>query len=115
MPSGRSQSTTTMVGGGSGFGACFACLDRDLLWYASRGGVGTTCASILQALLQFPHLSGVARQYLGIAAMSAFAERLFSIAGRVFRLTICAWGHGASVLLEERMWAKINSEHRKKK
>ena len=36
-------------------------------------------------------------------------------AGRVFRLTICARAHGASVLLEERMWAKINSEHRKKK
>ena len=61
---------------------------------------------------EFPNLSIMARQYLGVPATSASAERLFSIAGRVYddlrqRMT--------PEMLEERMWAKINSEGRKGK
>ena len=60
----------------------------------------------------FPHLSVMARQFLGVPATSASAERLFSIAGRVYddlRQNMDAQ------VLEERMWAKIKSEGRKGK
>ena len=55
---------------------------------------------------EFPCLSKMARQYLGCPATSASAERLFSIAGRMYddlrhRLD--------PQLLEEMMWARINS------
>ena len=61
---------------------------------------------------EYPCLSVMARQYLGVPATSASAERLFSIAGRVFddlRQGVC------DKVLEERIWAKINCEGRKAK
>ena len=61
---------------------------------------------------EYPNLSKMARQYLGCPATSASAERLFSIAGRVF--DDLRQGMNEKVL-EERMWAKINSEGRKAK
>ena len=60
---------------------------------------------------KFPHLSVMARQFLGVPATSASAERLFSIAGRVY--DDLRQGMRPE-MLEERMWAKINSEGRKK-
>ena len=68
-----------------------------LVWWAAQEG-------------EYPNLSRMARQYLGCPATSASAERLFSIAGRVFD------DHGQKIdasVLEERMWARINSEGRK--
>ena len=68
-----------------------------LVWWAAQEG-------------EYPNLSRMARQYLGCPATSASAERLFSIAGRVFD------DHGQRIdasVLEERMWARINSEGRK--
>ena len=61
--------------------------------------------------INFPALSVMARQYLGVPATSASAERLFSIAGRSFddlrqRMK--------EEMLEMLMWARINSEKRKK-
>ena len=61
---------------------------------------------------KFPHLSVMAMQYLGIPATSASAERLFSIAGRVYDDLRQGMN---DMLLKERMWAKINSEGRKAK
>ena len=60
---------------------------------------------------KFPALSVMARQYLGVPATSASAERLFSIAGRTFddlRQSM------KEEMLEMLMWARINSEKRKK-
>ena len=59
--------------------------------------------------IHFPALSVMARQYLGVPATSASAERLFSIAGRVFddlRQNI------RGDMLEMLMWARINREKR---
>ena len=61
---------------------------------------------------KFPHLSVMAMQYLGIPATSASAERLFSIAGRVYDDLRQGMN---DMVLKERMWAKINSEGRKAK
>ena len=73
-------------------------METDILeWWASKEG-------------EFPHLSVLARQYLGVPATSASAERLFSIAGRVYDDLRQGM---APEMLEERMWAKINSEGRK--
>ena len=68
-----------------------------LLWWASNEE-------------EYPHLNVMARQYLGVPATSASAERLFSIAGRVY--DDLRQGLDDAVL-EERMWAKINGEGRK--
>ena len=60
---------------------------------------------------EFPLLRKMARQYLGIPATSASAERLFSIAGRCFgdlRQKMC------EEMLEELMWARINKGSRAK-
>jgi hypothetical protein len=54
---------------------------------------------------QFPSLSLMARQYLGCPATSASAERVFSLAGRIY--SDLTQGMTAQKL-EERMWAKIN-------
>ena len=59
---------------------------------------------------EFPNLSVMARQYLGVPATSASAERLFSIAGRVYDDLRQGM---APEMLEERMWAIINCEGRK--
>jgi hypothetical protein len=56
---------------------------------------------------KYPHLSKLARQYLGCPASSAAAERVFSLAGRVFG------DHNQNLTpqnLEERMWAKCNRD-----
>ena len=54
---------------------------------------------------KFPAVAAMARQHLSVPATSASAERIFSLAGRLYGdLT-----HGLSeVSLEDRMWAKIN-------
>ena len=57
----------------------------------------------------FPQLSRMARQYLGCPATSASAERLFSIAGRVY--DDLRQGMDES-MLELLMWARINRETR---
>ena len=59
---------------------------------------------------EFPALSVMARQYLGVPATSASAERLFSIAGRTFddlRQKM------REEMLEMLMWARINRETRR--
>jgi hypothetical protein len=69
-------------------------IDTDLLnWWAKVGRN------------KYPNLAKLARQYLGCPASSASAERIFSLAGRVFG------DHNQSMnplSLEERMWAKAN-------
>ena len=57
----------------------------------------------------FPQLSVMARQYLGCPATSASAERLFSIAGRVYNDLRQGMDDD---MLELLMWARINSEKR---
>lgn len=57
----------------------------------------------------FPNLAGMARQYLGCPATSASAERLFSIAGRVYDDLRQAMSDNA---LENLMWARINKDYR---
>jgi hypothetical protein len=55
--------------------------------------------------LEYPQLAKLARQFLGCPASSASAERVFSLAGRVFG------DHTQNMnpqTLEERMWAKCN-------
>ena len=59
--------------------------------------------------IDFPALSVMARQYLGVPATSASAERLFSIAGRAF--DDLRQGMKAE-MLEMLMWARINRENR---
>lgn len=58
----------------------------------------------------FPNLSVLAQQYLGAPATSASAERLFSVAGRVFG---DLRQHMNDKELEAVMWARVNSETRK--
>ena len=59
--------------------------------------------------IKFPALSVMARQYLGVPATSASAERLFSIAGRAF--DDLRQGMKAE-MLEMLMWARVNREKR---
>ena len=59
--------------------------------------------------INFPALRVMARQYLGVPATSASAERLFSIAGRVF--DDLRQGMQAE-MLEMIMWARVNREKR---
>ena len=54
---------------------------------------------------RFPNLARMAQQYLGCPATSASAERVFSLAGRLYS---DLRQHMADVTLEERMWAKVN-------
>ena len=61
--------------------------------------------------INFPALSVMARQYLGVPATSASAERLFSIAGRAFDDLRQGM---KEQMLEMLMWARINSEKRAK-
>ena len=50
-------------------------------------------------------LARMAQQFLAVPATSASAERVFSLAGRIFSdLT----QHQNDTTLEERMWARIN-------
>ena len=54
---------------------------------------------------RFPHLARMAQQFLAVPATSASAERVFSLAGRIFSdLT----QNQSDTTLEDRMWAKIN-------
>ena len=59
--------------------------------------------------INFPALSVMARQYLGVPATSASAERLFSIAGRNFD---DLRQHMKEEMLEMLMWARVNRERR---
>ena len=55
----------------------------------------------------------MARQYLGVPATSASAERLFSVAGRTYHdLRQNLKDEMASQMLETTMWARINREKR---
>ena len=56
---------------------------------------------------RFPHLALMARQYLGCPASAASAERVFSLAGRLFSDLRQSMNDGT---LEDRMWAKINRD-----
>jgi len=61
--------------------------------------------------INFPALSVMARQYLGVPATSALAECLFSLAGRAFDdLRQCM----KEEMLEILMWARINKEKRQR-
>jgi hypothetical protein len=53
----------------------------------------------------YPHLAKLGRQFLGCPASSASAERIFSLAGRVFGDQNQSMNLPS---LEERMWAKAN-------
>ena len=53
----------------------------------------------------FPNLSKMARQYLGCPATSASAERVFSLAGRIYDDLSQSM---SALTLEELMWAKVN-------
>ena len=54
---------------------------------------------------QYPHLARMAQQYLGCPATSASAERVFSLAGRLYN---DLRQNMTDLTLEERMWAKVN-------
>ena len=54
---------------------------------------------------EYPHLARMAQQYLGCPATSASAERVFSLAGRLYN---DMRQNMTDVTLEERMWAKVN-------
>ena len=54
---------------------------------------------------RFPHVARRARQFLGCPATSASAERVFSLAGRLYS---DLRQHMTDGTLEERMWAKVN-------
>ena len=54
---------------------------------------------------RFPHVACMARQFLGCHATSASAERVFSLAGRLYS---DLRQHMTDGTLEERMWAKVN-------
>ena len=70
-------------------------VDIDLLqWWAEHEEVGS-------------HLSCMAHQFLGCPATSASAERVFSLAGRLYGDLTQAMN---DVSLEERMWAKVNAK-----
>lgn len=56
---------------------------------------------------RFPHLARMAQQHLGCPATSASAERVFSLAGRLYN---DLRQHMSDGTLEERMWAKVNSK-----
>ena len=56
---------------------------------------------------RFPHLALMVRQYLGCPASAASAERVFSLAGRLFSDLRQSMYDGT---LEKRMWAKINPD-----
>ena len=56
---------------------------------------------------EYPHLARMAQQYLGCPATSASAERVFSLAGRLYS---DMRQNMTDVTLEERMWAKVNRE-----
>ncbi|KAL1515602.1 hypothetical protein AB1Y20_002221 [Prymnesium parvum] len=58
---------------------------------------------------EFPQLSLMARQYLGCPATSASAERLFSVAGRVYGDLRQNMDED---MLESLMWARINKGNR---
>ena len=59
--------------------------------------------------INFPALSVMARQYLGVPATSASSERLFSLAGRAFDdQRQCM----KEEMLEMLMWARVNREKR---
>ena len=57
---------------------------------------------------RFPNLRRMAQQYLMVPASSASAERVFSLAGRLFYDLRQSMKDGT---LEERMWAKVNMEN----
>lgn len=57
----------------------------------------------------FPNLSTMVRQYLGCPATSESAERLFSIAGRVYDDLRQGMDED---MLELLMWVRINRESR---
>ena len=54
---------------------------------------------------EYPHLARMAQQYLGCPATSASAERVFSLAGRLYNDNR---QNMTDITLEERMWAKVN-------
>ena len=54
---------------------------------------------------RYPHVARMARQFLGCPATSASAERVFSLAGRLYS---DLRQHKNDGTLEERMWAKVN-------
>ena len=54
---------------------------------------------------QYPNLARMAQQYLGCPATSASAERVFSLAGRLYN---DLRQNMTDLSLEERMWAKVN-------
>jgi len=56
---------------------------------------------------EYPHLARMVQQYLGCPATSASAERVFSLAGRLYS---DMRQNMTDVTLEERMWAKVNRE-----
>jgi len=72
------------------------CPRRVLEWWAANE-------------INFPALSVMARQYLGVPATSASAERLFSITGRAYDDLRQAMRED---MLEMLMWARINREKR---
>ena len=63
-------------------------------------------------ICNFPALSVMARQYLGVPATSASAECLFSIAGRAFDDLRQGM---KEQMLEMLMWARTNREKRQKR
>ena len=54
---------------------------------------------------QYPNLARMAQQYLGCPATSASAERVFSLAGRLYN---GLRQNMTDLSLEEGMWAKVN-------
>ena len=63
-----------------------------LLWWGDHEG-------------EYPHLARMAQQHLGCPATSASAERVFSLAGRLYS---DLRQNMTDVTLEDRMWAKVN-------
>ena len=58
---------------------------------------------------RFPNVAKMAQQFLAVPASSVSVERLFSLAGRLYGDLRQAMNDG-TVTLEERMWAKINTD-----
>ena len=70
-----------------------ASMDTDILvWWAQHKST-------------YPNLSRMARQFLSVPATSASAERVFSLAGRIFSDLAQNMN---DTTLEDRMWAKVN-------